>query len=369
MERIEDKCSTFVKQCIAAYSYKKQSLKNEKQLITIISELVSLVNEIEEQSATKSSYVSNEVQDIIEEMHYINTYRQVEELPLQQVISELSSLAKVIEKGQKSDTKHIATEIRTIIDNLHLIDAYSNATMAKAQEKQIPILSNEQECELENEGTTLKSAFSSPEVMDMQSVIASPSDSNTSSDGGIEGEVQQIEEEKVHVLPNRMSSTSYSNLIVNAIMDITKKLCRQSEHENNHSIDTFEDSEPSGIVEISSMSSNSDENEDDNQNDIEMKEQSETIVDSQQASMQDTQEYTLSLSDTATLQKFLPKNTVFDAIPLKEANLAILCTPLLSATKWEYIDEENTPQALYKYISDMISAIRYRKGSTDWILE
>lgn len=81
-------------------------------------------------------------------------------------------------------------------------------------------------------------------------------------------------------------------------------------------------------------------------------------------------EYELPTSNRQELHNLLPKNTVFDAIPLNKANIAILCTPVLSASKWKYIEQEesNTISAQHT-INTLLDTIKTRKESVLWELE
>ena len=397
MERIEDKCSAFVKHCIAAYSYKKQSLENERQLVGIISELVSLVNEIEEQSNTKSSYLSHEVHEIIEDIHYINTYKNAQEIPLQQIVNDLSSLARVIEKGQQRNAKHIATEVRTIVENINLLNACSNSSIVLSQSKPLSTMQVKEEDELCEQTDT----FESEEGMELTLSPQEESYMEATEETQDNAELKEVREEEfiepsllyrgegkeiIELVANRVISTTYSDIMVNAIIDVSTRLqkhlnamSKEPVTEETALIDTFEDAydEPSGTIEISSMNIESVEEQKHNEiaeasDAIRENEDIKIVTQSEASTLQESKEeaeYVLCLSDTETLRKFLPKNTVFDAIPIKEANLSVLCTPLLAATHWEYIDENIETHDLYKHLSDMIEGIRQRKGSIDWILE
>ncbi|MDE7469598.1 MAG: hypothetical protein K2M30_04855, partial [Desulfovibrionaceae bacterium] len=397
MERIEDKCSAFVKHCIAAYSYKKQSLENERQLVGIISELVSLVNEIEEQSSTKSSYLSHEVHEIIEDIHYINTYKNAQEIPLQQIVNDLASLARVIEKGQQRNAKHIATEVRTIVENINLLNACSNSSIVLSQRKPVSTVQVEGRDELCEQTDD----FGGEEGM--KSILSTQEEDHIEAREEIQDstELKEVSEEEsiqpsllcrgegkeiIELVANRVVSTTYSDIMVNAIIDVSTRLQKHLNAMSKESvtkepalIDTFEDAydEPSGTIEISSMNIESVEEQTQHEieeasDEIRENEEAKIVVQSEPSTLQESKEeaeYVLCLSDTETLRRFLPKNTVFDAIPIKEANLSVLCTPLLAATHWEYIDENIATHDLYKDLSDMIEGIRQRKGSLDWILE
>ena len=374
MDSIEDKYATFVRQCITAYSYRKQSLQNEKQLISIISELVSFVNMIDEKNVAQKSNIAPEMQTTIDNLLTRTPPKNIEE-----VIQTLTFIASTIEKKQLNDIKDIAHDIRDVIDSLRFIATSTDSLLQYNGNDKEQIQSKQNKSVVQivhgKEPKKPKSAFSShEETIDIQSV------SKTNVTNVFQLLAQEENREIISMIANGVLSTTYSDIIVSAITDVSAKLHAQLQQiskennflsEQNRFIDTFEEQidEPSGVIEISSMS------QIENISLAEMKEpndkQDETIkAKEKDGHINEEVEYTLPLTNYDELNKFLPKYTVFDAIPLNYINISVLCTPILAATKWEYIDKKDEEYQLCMDIKDMIDGIQQRrKESTSWTLE
>lgn len=245
-------------------------------------------------------------------------------LSLGEMTTTLSSLADVVEKQSMQNTRAIAQEIRSII----------HASLPKEGPYQYYLKFNNDgvvnEGDLECEDSAVHEVMPAPDV---------------------EGALSNT----IALFPNKIHATSCSDTIIESITRVANQLRSQLQRDIRYTVLHSNDDECNPVQDIECVRDN-----DISQDDIYARDT--------QAAAQSVI-WTLPLGEASDIAHLLPRRTVFDAIPLNKANVALLCTPLLASTQWEYVEYNAMEVLVRTTVKGILEHIHECKQSSSWIIE